>query len=104
MEYLKENQILIEAKEDLESQIGLLNAQIASRRGPYSSSLNLKPFTETRALIESLNQTVATSEQSRLKISKSQIQSLNQHGFLTLEFGSWIPKEDEISDLQGDLT
>ena len=51
----QENQILIEAKENLESQIGLLNAQIQVEEALL---LELESnLTETRALIESLNQT-----------------------------------------------
>ena len=94
----QENQILIEAKENLESQIGLLNAQIQVEEALL---LELESnLTETRALIESLNQSVATSEEQAENL-QIQIQSLNQL-VSTLEF-DLDSKEDEISDLQGDL-
>ena len=58
-------------------------------------------LSETRTLVESLNQTIASSEQEAEDL-QSQIQSLNQH--ISLMESDLATKEDEISDLQSDLT
>ena len=95
----EENQILLEAKENLESQIGLLNIQIDAEEALRIELIS--NLSETRALMESLNQTIASSEQESEAL-QSQIQSLNQH-ISSLE-SDLAMKEDEISDLQSDLS
>ena len=57
----EENQILLEAKENLESQIGLLNTQIEVEEALRMELIS--NLSETRTLVESLNQTIASSEQ-----------------------------------------
>ena len=95
----EENQILLEAKENLESQIGLLNTQIEVEEALRMELIS--NLSETRTLVESLNQTIASSEQEAEDL-QSQIQSLNQH--ISLMESDLATKEDEISDLQSDLT
>ena len=95
----EENQILLEAKENLESQIGLLNTQIEAEEALRMELIS--NLSETRTLVESLNQTIASSEQEAEDL-QSQIQSLNQH--ISSMESDLATKEDEISDLQSDLT
>ncbi len=95
----EENQILLEAKENLESQIGLLNTQIEVEEALRMELIS--NLSETRTLVESLNQTIASSEQEA-EYLQSQIQSLNQH--ISSMESDLATKEDEISDLQSDLT
>ena len=91
----EENQILLEAMENLESQIGLLNTQIEAEEALRMELIS--NLSETRTLMESLNQTIASSEQEAEDL-QSQIQSLNQH--ISSMESDLATKEEEISDLQ----
>mgnify|MGYP001185171546 CR=1 FL=1 len=94
----EENRILLEAKGNLESQIGFLSTQIEVEEALRQELIS--NLSETRALMESLNQTIASSEEERVSL-QAQIQSLNQLvSSLESDLNS---KEGEISDLQGDL-
>ena len=102
----EENQILLEAKENLESQIGQLNTQIEVEEALRMELIS--NLSETRTLVESLNQTIASSEQEAEDL-QSQIQSLNQHislmesdlGFKGMRYQIL---QSDLTDLQNSLS